>query len=78
MRRPEIPGTTPGQRARERLVTLKFSFAVLPENSKVAPQTAFLPPTGFEIRQKPEAPPSKPITESTDGENPAQLVISRI
>jgi len=39
--------------AQKREATLKFSFVILPDNSKVQSQTVFLPPTGIEIRQKP-------------------------
>jgi len=41
-------------RSRKRTATLKFRFVILPENSEVKSQTIFLPPTGFEIRQRPE------------------------
>jgi TonB family protein len=39
--------------AQKREATLKFSFVILPDNSKVQSQTVFLPPAGIEIRQKP-------------------------
>jgi TonB family protein len=42
----------------KRSATLKFNFVILPETSEVGSQTIFLPPMGFEIRQKPEAQPS--------------------
>jgi len=40
----------------KRTVTLRFSFVILPESSKVKSQTLFLPPAGFEIREKPATP----------------------
>ena len=39
-----------------RVAMLKFSFVILPDNSQVQSQTIFLPPAGFEIRQKPVTP----------------------
>jgi len=39
-----------------RAATLKFNFVILPDNSKLQSQTIFLPPAGFEIRQKPATP----------------------
>lgn len=58
----------------KRVATLKFSFVLLPEDSQVASQTVFLPPMGFEIRQK----PAKPAVEDEEGEfHPNQHPISK-
>lgn len=51
-------------RAPERFATLKFNFVILPDNSVVKSETVFLPPTGIEIRQKPE----EPMMQDEDGE----------
>ena len=60
--------------ADQRVATLKFSFVILPENSQVQSQTIFLPPAGFEIRQKPAAP----AVEDQEGEfSPDQHPISK-
>ena len=48
----------------KRVAMLKFSFVLLPDNSQVQSQTIFLPPAGFEIRQKPAAP----AVEDQEGE----------
>jgi len=48
----------------KRVTTLKFSFVILPEDSQLQSQTVFLPPMGFEIRQK----PAKPAVEDEGGE----------
>ena len=40
----------------KREVTLKFSFVILAATSEIRSQTIFLPPTGIEIRQRPEEP----------------------
>ena len=37
-----------------RRATLTFRFVLLPEDSRVKSQTVFLPPAGFEIREKPD------------------------
>jgi len=47
-----------------RVATLKFNFVILPDTSQVQSQTIFLPPAGFEIRQKPPTP----AVEDQDGE----------
>jgi TonB family protein len=47
-----------------RVALLKFSFVILPDNSQVQSQTIFLPPAGFEIRQKAAAP----AVEDQEGE----------
>ena len=39
-----------------RAARLRFNFVILPDNSKLQSQTVFLPPAGFEIRQKPATP----------------------
>ena len=63
----------------ERVVTLKFNFVVLPENSKLASQTVFLPPRGFEIRQKPDVAPAQPAAENPVGKvRPDQHPVLRI
>jgi TonB family protein len=63
--------------SQKRVATLKFSFVILPANSKVQAQTVFLPPAGVEIRQKP-APPARPAAgEQGDGESPAPRTISK-
>lgn len=36
-----------------RVALLKFSFVILPDTSEVQSETIFLPPSGFEVRQKP-------------------------
>ena len=38
----------------KRKTTLTFRFILLPEDSEVKSQTFFLPPAGFEIRERPE------------------------
>jgi TonB family protein len=63
--------------AEERVATLKFSFVILPENSKVQAQTVFLPPQGVEIRQKPMEPAKPTAGERSDGERPAPQAISK-
>jgi TonB family protein len=40
----------------ERATTLKFNFVVLPDTAPLSSEVIFLPPNGFEIRQKPPAP----------------------
>ena len=45
----------------ERTTTLEFRFVLLPETAEVSSQVVFLPPNGFEIRQKP------PSAELQDG-----------
>jgi TonB family protein len=50
--------------AMKRFVTLQFNFVILPENSTVKSQTVFLPPTGIEIRQKPD----EPVMQDEEGE----------
>ncbi|HEY2121187.1 MAG TPA: TonB family protein [Candidatus Acidoferrum sp.] len=50
--------------ASKRMVVLRFSFVLLPENSAVISQTVFLPPTGIEIRQK----PAEPLVQDQEGE----------
>jgi TonB family protein len=47
-----------------RVAQLKFNFVILPDNSKLQSQTIFLPPAGFEIRQK----PATPAVEDQDGD----------
>jgi len=42
--------------ASERATTLKFNFVVLPETAQLSSQVIFLPPNGFEVRQKPPSP----------------------
>ena len=63
--------------AAERVATLKFSFVILPANSKVQTQTVFLPPVGVEIRQKPVEPAKPAAGEQGDGERPAPRAISK-
>jgi TonB family protein len=63
--------------AAERVATLKFSFVILPANSKVQAQTVFLPPVGVEIRQKPVEPAKPAAGEQGDGERPAPRAISK-
>jgi TonB family protein len=36
-----------------RVTTLRFGFVILPDSASVSSQVIFLPPNGFEIRQKP-------------------------
>ena len=43
-------------RIEERATTLKFNFVVLSDMAPLNSQVIFLPPNGFEIRQKPPAP----------------------
>jgi hypothetical protein len=64
--------------ARERLVTLTFSFCDSAGKSEVAPQTVFPSSTGFEIRQKPEAPLLNQLRRVRTGKTRPELVISRI
>jgi len=40
--------------APRRKATLTFRFVILPEDSEVKSETLFLPPAGFEVRQRPE------------------------
>jgi TonB family protein len=63
--------------AQERVATLKFSFVILPPNSKVQVETVFLPPGGVEIRQKPVEPAKPAAGEQGDGERPAPRAISK-
>jgi TonB family protein len=63
--------------AQERVATLKFSFVILPPNSKVQAQTIFLPPSGVEIRQKPVEPAKPAAGEQGVGERPAPRAISK-
>jgi TonB family protein len=63
--------------AQERGATLKFSFVILPPNSKVQAQTIFLPPSGVEIRQKPVEPAKPAAGERGVGERPAPRAISK-
>lgn len=57
-----------------RVAMLKFNFVILPDNSQVQSQTIFVPPAGFEIRQKPVAP----AVEDQEGEfSPEQHPISK-
>jgi len=63
--------------AQERVATRKFSFVILPANSKVQVQTIFLPPSGFEIRQKPVEPARPAAGEQGGGERPAPRAISK-
>jgi len=37
-----------------RKATLTFRFVILPQDSEVKSQTLFLPPAGFEVRERPE------------------------
>ena len=53
-----------GSSLQQRVVTLKFSFVILPEDSQVQSQTVFLPPTGIEIRER----PAKAVMDDEDGE----------
>ncbi|MGB2678474.1 MAG: energy transducer TonB [Candidatus Acidiferrum sp.] len=48
----------------KRVAMLRFIFVILPDNSQVQSQTIFLPPAGFEIRQK----PATPAVEDQEGE----------
>ncbi len=59
----------------KRVATLNFNFVLLPEDSQVASQTVFLPPAGFEIRER----PAKPVADDDeDGEfHPNQHPISK-
>jgi TonB family protein len=58
----------------KRVAMLKFNFVILPDNAQVQSQTIFLPPAGFEIRQKPTAP----AVEDQEGEfTPDQHPISK-
>ena len=63
--------------AQERGATLKFSFVILPPNSKVQAQTIFLPPSGVEIRQKPVEPAKPAAGGQGVGERPAPRAISK-
>jgi TonB family protein len=63
--------------AEERVATLKFSFVILPANSKLQAQTVFLPPQGVEIRQKPIEPAKPAAGEQGDGERSAPRAISK-
>lgn len=49
-----------------RKATLTFRFVLLPEDSQLKSQTVFLPPTGFEIREKP-APTSMEDQQAAPG-----------
>ncbi|HXR32322.1 MAG TPA: energy transducer TonB [Verrucomicrobiae bacterium] len=60
--------------AQKRVAMLKFSFVILPDNSQVQSQTIFLPPAGFEIRQKPAAPA---VEDQEGGFSPEQHPISK-
>jgi hypothetical protein len=63
--------------AQECVATLKFSFVILPPNSKVQAQTIFLPPGRVEIRQKPAEPRRPAAGEQGGGERPAPRAISK-
>jgi TonB family protein len=63
--------------AQECVATLKFSFVILPPNSKVQAQTIFLPPGRVEIRQKP-AEPRRPAGEQGGRERPAPRPFPRL
>ena len=63
--------------AQDRVATVKFSFVILPANSKLQAQTVFLPPAGVEIRQKPVEPAKPAAGEQGDGERPAARAISK-
>jgi len=52
-------GTSP-----KRFAILKFNFVILPDSSAVKSETVFMPPTGIEIRQKPE----EPMMQDEEGE----------
>jgi TonB family protein len=61
----------------KRVGTLTFSFVILPPSSKVESQTVFLPPCGFEIRERP-VEPAQPAVDSKEGEDrPPQDTISK-
>lgn len=47
-----------------RRATLTFRFVILPEDSDVKSQTLFLPPAGFEVRERPE--PASRMEEQQD------------
>lgn len=53
----------------KRAAMLRFSFVILPETSKVKSQTIFLPPTGFEIQERP-APPTLEDQDGDPGPDP--------
>jgi len=49
----------------ERTTTLRFKFVVLPETAVLSSEVVFLPPNGFEIRQK---PPSAGMQDGSGGD----------
>ena len=58
----------------QRVALLRFNFVLLPDNSQVQSQTIFLPPAGFEIRQK----PATPAVEDQEGDfSPDQHHVSK-
>jgi len=60
--------------AATRSTTLKFSFVLLPDTAEVASEMIFLPPFGFEVRQK---PPSATLQDGDDDAGPQQHSISQ-